>query len=118
MPTSSAPDMTVVPESPGGAAPGRAAVRTLAFQRIPDARGTLCVVEGGRDLPFPIARVFYVYGVPGSADRGAHAHRTLQQVLVCIAGSLDLVLDDGRTQRTVHVSDPAQGVYIPPMVWA
>lgn len=118
MPTSSGPDMSVVPERPDGAARGLAAVRTLAFQRIPDARGTLCVVEGGRDVPFPIERVFYVYGVPESADRGAHAHRSLQQVLVCVAGSMDLVLDDGRSQRTVRVSDPAHGVYIPPMVWA
>jgi len=95
-----------------------ARVRVLTFPRIPDARGTLAVVEAGRHVPFDIRRVFYVYDVPGGADRGAHAHRALQQVLVCLAGSMDVHLDDGAERRVMHLADPSAGLYIPPMVWA
>lgn len=90
----------------------------LTFPRIPDVRGSLSVIEGARHVPFDIKRVFYVYGIPGGADRGAHAHNVLEQVLVCLAGSVDVQLDDGRATRVVTLTNPWEGLYIPPMVWA
>jgi oxalate decarboxylase/phosphoglucose isomerase-like protein (cupin superfamily) len=95
-----------------------AASRLLPFPRVPDERGTLAVIEGGQHVPFDVRRVFYVYGVPAGTTRGAHAHRELEQVLVCLTGSMDVVLDDGHGRRTVHLADPAEGLYIPPLVWA
>jgi len=86
--------------------------------KITDHRGNLTVVEGGRDVPFEIRRVFYVYDAPCATDRGAHAHWTLQQFIICLSGGLDVRLDDGFVRRTVHLNRPWQGLYIPPMTWA
>lgn len=93
-------------------------VKMLRFPRVPDERGTLAIVEAGHHVPFEVRRVFYVYGIPEGARRGAHAHRRLEQVLVCVAGSMDVDLDDGAGKRTVHLADPGEGLLIPTMVWA
>lgn len=82
-----------------------------------DARGNLVAIEGARDVPFDIARVYYLYGTDTDVARGFHAHRTLRQWAVCVAGSCTMLLDDGRTRQTVTLDDPAAGVAIPPMVW-
>ena len=62
--------------------------------------------------------MFYIYDVPTEASRGAHAHRTLQQFLVCLSGSFDVALDDGCAKATIHLNRPWKGLYIPPMMWA
>ncbi|MBM3747294.1 MAG: WxcM-like domain-containing protein [Acidobacteria bacterium] len=90
----------------------------IEFPKVPDPRGSLTFIEGARHVPFDIQRIFYLYDVPTAESRGAHAHRTLEQVLICLAGSIDAVLDDGAAQRTVHLSRPWLGLYIPPMIWA
>jgi dTDP-4-dehydrorhamnose 3,5-epimerase-like enzyme len=86
--------------------------------RILDVRGSLTFVESNRQLPFAIQRVFYLYDVPTGESRGAHAHKTLHQFLVCLSGSFDVELDDGRKRRTVHLNRPWQGLHVPPMIWA
>lgn len=86
--------------------------------KITDHRGNLTVVEGGKDVPFEIKRVFYVYDTPCAEQRGAHAHWKLQQFIVCLSGGLDVYLDDGSAQWTVHLNRPWQGLYIPPLTWA
>lgn len=90
----------------------------LSLPRIDDPRGKLTFIEGGRHLPFEIRRVFYLYDVPTEESRGAHAHRNLHQVLICLSGSFDVALDDGSNRRTVHLNRPWQGLHIPPMIWA
>jgi len=90
----------------------------IEFPKVPDPRGSLTFIEGARHVPFDIQRIFYLYDVPTAESRGAHAHRTLEQVLICLAGSIDAVLDDGSEQRTVHLNRPWLGLYIPPMIWA
>jgi hypothetical protein len=82
-----------------------------------DPAGDLAFVEGARHIPFEIARVFFVYDVPGGAVRGGHAHRALEQAVFCLSGSLDLILDDGAEERTFTLDEPASGLYLPPMVW-
>jgi dTDP-4-dehydrorhamnose 3,5-epimerase-like enzyme len=84
-----------------------------------DHRGKLSVIEQGDAgiAPFEIARVFYVTQTPAGGSRGAHAHRVQQQCLVCVSGSMDLVLDDGTHRARIHLNDPTRAVYIPPMVW-
>ena len=91
--------------------------RLLEFPRICDARGNLTFVEAERHVPFEVKRVFYLYDVPAGAERGAHAHRTLHQVLICLSGSFDVVAEDGFAETRFHLNHPWCGLYIPPMIW-
>ena len=79
--------------------------------------GRLTVVEGGRDLPFAIARVYYFSGVAVDERRGFHAHKTLQQAAVCARGSCKFLLDDGASRREVVLDSPTRALFIAPMVW-
>jgi dTDP-4-dehydrorhamnose 3,5-epimerase-like enzyme len=92
--------------------------RLIDLPKVSDFRGNLSFIEGGRHVPFDIKRMFYIYDVPTGTERGAHAHRELQQFIICLGGSFDVQLDDGRGQKTVSLARPWQGLYIPPMVWA
>ena len=92
--------------------------RIIELPKITDPRGNLTFIEDNRPIPFDIKRVFYLYDVPTGADRGAHAHRELQQFLICLSGSFDVRLDNGIEKRTVHLNRPWLGLYIPPMIWA
>jgi hypothetical protein len=83
-----------------------------------DVRGSLTFIEGGKNIPFDIKRVFYLYDVPTGEGRGAHAHRELHQFLICLAGSFDIAVDDGIDRTNIHLNRPWQGVLIPPMIWA
>ncbi len=92
--------------------------RFVDLPKIHDPRGNLSFIEGGNHIPFDIKRVFYLYDVPTGVDRGAHAHKTLHQFLVCLSGSFDVALDDGEKKQLVHLNRPWKGLYIPPMIWA
>lgn len=91
--------------------------KIIDLPKITDPRGNLTFVEGGNHIPFNIARVYYLYDVPGGATRGGHAHRELQQLMVAMSGSFDVMLDDGREKRRVHLNRPYQGLIIPNMIW-
>lgn len=86
--------------------------------KIADRRGNLTFVEECRHVPFPVRRVFFLYDVPTGADRGAHAHREQHQFLICLSGSFDVEMDDGRNRRIVHLNRPWKGLHLPPMIWA
>lgn len=94
---------------------------TIQLQKItkisdPDGRGNLSVIE--KDvLPFPIKRVYYLYDVPSDSSRGGHAHKELQQFLIALSGSFDVVLDNGKTRRTFTLNRPNKGLLIPSGVW-
>ena len=89
----------------------------LELPKIPDARGSLTFIEGGRHVPFDIARVFYLYDVPGGADRGGHTLKTCKQFIIAMSGSFDVLLDDGNAQKKVQLNRSYLGLYICPMVW-
>lgn len=91
--------------------------RIIDFPVVADPRGNLTFIEGTRTIPFEIKRVYYLYDVPGGAHRGGHGHRNLEQVLVAMSGSFDIVLDDGNRQRRYHLNRSFYGIYIPPMSW-
>lgn len=91
--------------------------RVIEFPKITDPKGNLTFIEKERHVPFEIKRIFYLYDVPTGESRGAHAHKTLQQVLICLAGSFDVVVDDGLRQKKVHLNRPWRGLYMPPMIW-
>jgi hypothetical protein len=91
--------------------------RIIQLPRAMDPRGNLTFVEGGVHVPFPIERVYYLYDVPGGSSRGGHAHKALQQLLIAMAGSFDVVLNDGRDTRRFHLNRSYYGLYIPSMLW-
>lgn len=92
-------------------------VTKYAFQMHSDERGKLVAVESFKDIPFEIKRVYYMYGVPENVRRGYHAHRNLEQVLVCVSGSCKILLDDGNERREVILDSPTQGLYIANFMW-
>ncbi|QNB10656.1 WxcM-like domain-containing protein [Paraburkholderia bannensis] len=92
--------------------------KIINFPKITDPRGNLTFLEGNRHVPFDIKRIFYLYDIPTGESRGAHAHKELHQLLICLSGSFDVALDDGTEQKTVHLNRPWQGLHIPPMIWA
>jgi hypothetical protein len=84
---------------------------------VSDPRGNLTFIEAGRHIPFEIKRVYYLYDVPGGATRAAHAHLELEQLIVAMSGSFDVLLDDGVQQRKYHMNRSYFGLYVPSMVW-
>jgi len=93
------------------------ACKLIDLPKIADTRGNLTFVEGGRHVPFDIKRVFYLYDVPGGADRGGHALKQCHQFLIAMSGSFDVVLDDGTNRKRIHLNRSYYGLHIPPMVW-
>ena len=89
----------------------------LEFPTIQDPRGNLSVIEASKMLPFKVERLYYLHSVPATAVRGGHAHLRLQQCIVAIAGSFDVVTHDGRSAKKFGLSAPSQGLYIPQMLW-
>ncbi|MEQ9142871.1 MAG: FdtA/QdtA family cupin domain-containing protein [Parvibaculaceae bacterium] len=89
----------------------------IDLPKISDPRGNLTFVEGNQHIPFPIERVYYLYDVPGGEQRGGHAHKNLQQLIISMSGSFDVILDDGRSKRTVHLNRSYFGLYVPTMIW-
>ena len=91
--------------------------KIIELPRISDPRGNLTFIEGMRHVPFEIRRVYYLYDVPGGADRGGHAHKALHQLMIAMSGSFDVTLDDGRSKKKFHLSGSYLGLYIGPMIW-
>lgn len=88
------------------------------LSKVEERRGNLTFIEGASDIPFDIKRVFYVYDIPSGAVRGAHAHHELEEIVVCLSGSLDIVVNDGKEKRVLHLNRPYIGLYLPPMIWS
>lgn len=84
---------------------------------IGNPQGNLTFIEAERHIPFPIARVYYLYDVPEGAVRGGHAHRALEQLILPIGGSFDVVVDDGTERRRITLDEPRVGLHVPQMIW-
>jgi hypothetical protein len=89
----------------------------IELPRVTDPRGNLTFIEGMQHIPFEIRRVYYTYDVPGGADRGGHAHKTLHQLMIAMSGSFDVTLDDSRNKRKFHLNRSYHGLYVCPMIW-
>jgi len=82
-----------------------------------DDRGSLVAIEGLQDVPFQIARIYYIFGTGPGVERGFHAHKALHQFAVCVSGSCTIVLDNGQERRSVRLDRPDRGLHIGPMIW-
>lgn len=91
--------------------------RLIKFQRHGDERGQLIALEEGREIPFPIHRVYYMYDTGKGVRRGYHAHRSLQQILVCTHGKCKILLDDGKEKIIISLDRPDTGLYIKNNIW-
>ena len=89
----------------------------LELPRFDDSRGSLSFVQEVPHLPFAIRRVYYLYEMAPGATRGGHAHKALESLVICLNGSMDLVLDDSRNKKRFHLNQPNRGVCISPGIW-
>ena len=91
--------------------------KIIEFPIVTDYRGNLTFIEENRHVPFEIRRVYYLYDVPTGATRGGHAHIELEQVIIALSGSFEVIIDDGYTRKNVFLNRPHYGLYIPPGIW-
>ena len=89
----------------------------IEFKRIGGQIGHLTAIEGGRDIPFEVRRIYYITGVPGDVTRGFHSHRQLEQVLLCLNGSVKIRVKTPAEEEIVPLSENSTGLYIGHMVW-
>lgn len=91
--------------------------KILNFNILGNHDGNLIALEGGKSFPFNIKRVYYIFNNRKDVVRGKHAHRKLEQVIVCISGSCDFILDDGKKREKIHLDTPNKGLYIKHNIW-
>ena len=89
----------------------------LEYKSHGDDDGMLVALEENKEIPFAIKRVFHIYNTRHDVVRGKHAHKTLEEVLICVNGSCKVLLDDGKNKEIVLLDSPKKGLYIPPNLW-
>lgn len=89
----------------------------IELTKIHNRSGNLTSLEGNIDIPFDVKRLYYLYDVPGGAERGGHAHKELHQLIIAASGCFDVVLDDGKNKKVVELNRPYFGLYVVPGIW-
>ena len=89
----------------------------IKLPKVTDVRGNLSFIEENRHVPFSIKRIYYLYDVPGGASRGGHAHKKLHQLIISIAGSFDITLDDGQKKKVYSLNRADCGLYVTNGIW-
>jgi dTDP-4-dehydrorhamnose 3,5-epimerase-like enzyme len=92
-------------------------IEIIQLPKIEDPRGNLTFIEGGQHIPFEIKRVYWIYDVPGGEVRGGHAYKTLNEFIVALSGSFDVILHDGKTEMRYPLNRSYYGLYVPKMFW-
>ena len=90
----------------------------IHLSSIGDRNGHITPVTNNQEIPFSIKRIFYLFDIPAGESRGAHAHKACHQFLIAASGSFEVLLDDGKTKRLIHLNKPQIGLHIPPRIWA
>ncbi|WP_340111714.1 sugar 3,4-ketoisomerase [Maribellus mangrovi] len=89
----------------------------LQLPKIHNRAGNITALENEHSIPFPIKRVYYLYDIPGGEERGGHAHKNLEQIIIAASGAFDVLLDDGNQRKIVHLDRPYVGLHIVPGIW-
>lgn len=89
----------------------------LPLSKIHNRAGNITIVEGQKNIPFDVRRIYYLYDIPGGEDRGGHAHKELHQLIVAASGSFNVLLDDGQNKKIVTLNRPDYGVMVVPGIW-
>lgn len=89
----------------------------LPLNKIHNRAGNITIVEGNRNIPFDVKRIYYLYDIPGGEDRGGHAHKELRQLIVAASGSFNVLLDDGLNKKIVTLNRPDFGLLVIPGIW-
>jgi hypothetical protein len=89
----------------------------IELNKIHNRSGNITSVEGNIHIPFKVERIYYLYDVPGGVERGGHAHKELQQLVVAASGCFDIVLDDGKNKKVIELNRPNYGLLIVPGIW-
>lgn len=89
----------------------------IELPKIHNRAGNITAIENQLHAPFNIKRVYYLYDVPGGADRGGHAHKHLEQFIIAVSGAFDVMLDDGINKKIIHLDRPYKALHIVPRVW-
>lgn len=92
-------------------------ISTKDFPKFSDSSGSLTFIEGENHIPFTISRVYYVYDVAENALRGHHAHKQLEQYLMCVHGSCSVWMDNGKSKEKIRLDSPSTGLYVGPSIW-
>ena len=92
-------------------------VKIVELPRLLDSRGNLSFVEQNNHIPFQIKRTYWVYDVPGGANRGGHAFRVTEEFIIALSGSFDVIINDGQEIKTVTLNRSYYGLYIPKGLW-
>lgn len=93
------------------------AYNLLNFDILGNHEGSLVALENSKEIPFDVKRVYYIWGNKKDVIRGRHAHRNLEQLIICACGSCDFILDDGKERTKVCLNNPAQGLHIKSNIW-
>lgn len=89
----------------------------LPLIKIHNRAGNITIVEGNKNVPFDVKRIYYLYDIPGGEDRGGHAHKELRQLIVAASGSFNVLLDDGLNKKVVTLNRPDYGLLVVPGIW-
>lgn len=92
-------------------------IKIYSYQTHGDSRGQLVALEEFSDIPFKVRRVYYIYDTKKDVSRGFHAHKNLEQILICVHGSCKVLLDDGYERQTVLLDNPCKGLYVANDMW-
>ena len=92
-------------------------IKTINFPPLGDDRGSLVALESFKTVPFEIKRVYYIFGTKEGVARGFHAHKSIKQVMVCVTGSCNILLDNGLKREEVLLDSPTKGLLIEDLIW-
>ncbi|KAB0550295.1 WxcM-like domain-containing protein [Pseudomonas argentinensis] len=92
-------------------------IKLIEFPTLGDERGSLIVVEGNKNIPFEVKRVYYIFGTKSGVSRGFHAHKELEQIAVCVSGQCRMIMDDGKNKEEIWLDRPNKAIQIGKMVW-
>ena len=92
-------------------------VKVVELPKLLDKKGSISVVQNLVDIPFNVNRIYFLYDIPSGSERGGHAHRELQQLIIAASGSFDITLDDASNKNTINLNRPNVGLLLPPGLW-